>query len=359
MTPSKLHYHIRAGAQSLKLGRDDINAGTPQWLQENLGITFAGDSLLPLQTPPTIGAPLQFYQTILPGLVQFATTPWVADQLIGSDGVGNWMDEEVIQGLIEPVGLAQPYTDQGNIPLASFNPGWETRRIERFEQGYEVGPLEQERMSAAGIDPRNEKRKAAQRSLDYTRDVIAFYGFNSGLGRTFGILNDPALPAYVAVAAGTGGGTTWASKTSQEVIADIIQIIEGIRIRSGMTVDPTTAAITMGVPPEALGSLGKVSEFGYGVRQWLSETYPNVRVVGVPQFSAANGGANVIIAWADSEGEDVGSTDNGRTWTQMVPERLRVIGSEQRVKTFVEDLSNATAGVMLKRPYLVYAATGV
>lgn len=354
-----IRFHTRAGAPALQLGREDINGDTVAMLQQNFGITIAGDSLLPLNGAPTIGAPIQFLQTILPGLVRRATVPYKIDELIGSDAVGQWEDHEVIQGLMEPVGLAAPYTDHSNIPLASYNPGWENRRIVRFEQGYEVGPLEMARMTKAGIDSRGEKRSAATSSLDYTRNEVGFYGFNDGAGRTFGLLNDPGLPAYVVLPDGASGDSEWSTKTAMEVISDLISIMEAIRIQSATLVDPSSAAITVGLPPEAMGSLGKINDMNVSVRGWLAETYPNARFVPVPQFSDANGGESVIIAWADAAPDGEGSSDNGRTWAQIVPERLRVIGSEQRVKTFIEDLSNATAGVMLKRPYLVVARTGV
>ena len=52
-----------------------------------------------------------------------------------------------------------------------------------------------------------------------------------------------------------------------------------------------------------------------------------------------------------AERVDDGSSDGGRTFDQIVPAKLKSLGVEQRAKSYVEDYTDATAGVMLKRPW--------
>lgn len=357
-TPSNIRSHVAPGRGALVLDSAALqDRNVLSDLSQRLGITM--DSLVPPNFAAGIPNALQFLQTFLPGVVRVVTTPRKIDELIGIDTVGSWEDEEILVRLMESLGVASPYTDLANIPLASYNPGIERRTVVRFEQGFRTGPLEEARTSRADIDSRGEKRTAAIASLDFTRNEVGFFGYNNGANRTFGLLNDPGLPAAVAVPAGAGGDTEWDSKTFLEIVSDLRTILEGIRSRSGGTVDPTTTSITLALPDSAMGAMGMVSDFGNSVSDWLQKTYSRVRIVGVPQLEDAAAGESMAIAWADSAPEDDGSTDGGRTWQQLVPERVRMLGSETGAKHYVEDHVNATAGVILKRPYLVYVASGV
>ena len=44
---------------------------------------------------------------------------------------------------------------------------------------------------------------------------------------------------------------------------------------------------------------------------------------------------------------------------QVVPAKFMALGVEQQSKGFVEDYTNATAGIMVKRPWAVYRASGI
>ena len=311
---------------------------------------------------PTIGAgtiatPAQFLQNWLPGLVRTITTARVIDELVGISVGGEWSDEEVVQQVIEPTGSAVPYTDLGNIPLASWNPSYERRTIVRFEQGLMVGRLEEDRTSRIpNINTAAEKRVSAALALEILRNRIGFYGYIGGAGRTFGILNDPQLPAYANVA--TNGTTTqWTGKTFLQITADIREALASLRTQSGDNIDPERTDIVFAIASNRIEYLTVTSDFGISVRDWLRTTYPRVRPVSVPEFNAANGGANVFYVYA--ERVDDGSSDGGRTFDQIVPAKLKSLGVEQRAKSYVEDYTNATAGVMLKRPWAVVRRSAI
>lgn len=334
-----------------------------------LGISFDGRDLSRMATAmdafapqPTIGAatiasPLQFLQNWLPGLVRTITQARVIDELIGMSVGGDWSDEEVIQQVLEPTGSALPYTDHGNIPLASWNPSYERRTVVRFESGLEVGRLEEDRTSRVpNFNTAAEKRTSAALALEILRNRIGFYGYYSGANRTYGYLNDPNLPAYVTVA-NPGGGTTWATKTFLQITADIRTAMAALRARSGSTLDPQRSALVLGIASNAVDFLTVTSDFGISVADWLSKTFPRTRVVAVPELNAANGGANVFYLHAE-RAED-GSSDGGMVFDQIVPAKLRSLGVEQRAKTYLEDYTNATAGVMLKRPWAVVRYSGI
>lgn len=318
---------------------------------------FAMDDTQGLLTTANLGTPIQFLQTWLPGFVRVLTGARKIDELIGIQTVGNWEDEEIIQGMLEPTGLAVPYSDAGNIPLSSWNMQFERRTVVRFEQGIKVGVLEEARAARIKVSTAAEKRGAAALSLEIRRNQIGFLGFNGGANRTYGFLNDPSLPAYVTAATGVGG-VTWALKTFLEITADIRGMMARLQIASQDTINPEDTPMTLALATSVYQYLSVVSTTGQvSVRAWIKETYPKLRIVSAPELNNANGGANVAYLYPDTV--DDGSSDDRRVWSQLVPTKYIALGVEKQAKAYVEDMGNASAGVMAKRPYAIQRLTGI
>lgn len=337
----------------------------PQYLRASVDRMARGaamDAWAPVAAPAAITTasivtPIQFLQNWLPGFIKAITAARKIDEFIGIETVGNWRDEWIIQGIIEPQGGIDVYKDSSNVPLADWNPNWEQRTIVRFESGILVGRLEQARSAAVMVNSDAEKRAAAVLNLEIWRNLTGFYGFNSGSNNTYGFLNDPSLPAYVTVAEGAAG-YTWAVKTFLEITQDIITAMNQLRTQSQDNIDPRKADTTLAIPVSVAEELSKLNELGtLDVTMWMEKTYPKCRVVTAPQLVAANGGDNVFYLWADTVND--GGTDDKRTWAQVVPAKFMALGVEQRVKGYIEDFTNATAGALLKRPFAVVRYSGV
>lgn len=308
-------------------------------------------------TTASIATPIQFLQTWLPGFVHTITAARTIDELCGITTVGNWEDEEVVQGVLEPIGNAVPYGDYTNVPLASWNTNFERRSVVRMEKGLLVGKLEEARAARMRVSTANEKRGAVSQTLEVQRNLIGFNGYNSGTNRTYGFLNDPALPAYVNVASGTGG-LPWSGKTFLEITADIRTAFATLQTQANGNIK-SDSPMTLAVALAAAAYLSVTNSLGsQSVREWITKTYPNMRIVEVPQLSAANGGANVFYLYAESI-QDNASSDNSRVWDQIVPAKFQALGVENRAKGYLEDYTNATAGVLLKRPYGVVRYSGI
>lgn len=310
-----------------------------------------------LQTTVSIATPVQFLQTWLPGFVRTMTQARKIDDLIGLQVVGAWEDEEIVQGIMEPTASAALYSDAGPVPLSGWNVAYERRTVVRFEQGMQVGVLEEARAARMKANTAAEKRSAAALSLEINRNRIGFYGYNAGANRTYGFLNDPSLPAYSNAPNGGAGTPTWATKTYREIIADIRGMAQGLRTSMGDQFDPEKDAWTLALATNVVEYLGVVSDFGVSVRQWLRDTYPACTPKSAPELNAANGGANVAYAYPDKV-ED-GASDDTRVWAQLVPSKFQTIGVAKDAKGYTEDYSNALAGVMCKRPYAVKRLSGI
>lgn len=338
-----------------------LGIGLPApFVREQMGNLLSGaamDDTQGLITSASISNPVQFLQSWLPGFVRVITAARKIDELIGITTAGKWDDEEIIQGVLEPLGEAALYGDYTNIPLSSWNVNFERRTVIRWEKGIKVGLLEDARSARVRINNAAEKRSAAALALDIVRNRVGFFGFNGGSNRTYGFLNDPALPAYVTFAAtGTGSTTTWSTKTFLNITADIRGMFAALQAASQDVIDVEATPTTLALATNVYQYLSVTSDFGISVRDWMRQTYPKCRIVSAPELNLANGGANVAYLYADKI--DDGSSDGGATWVQIVPSKFQALGTEKQAKGYLEDFSNATAGVMVKRPYAVVRRSG-
>lgn len=316
----------------------------------------AMDAITPSVTTASIATPVQFLQNWLPGLVYVVTAARKIDELVGIMTTGAWEDEEIVQTLLEQLGKAVPYSDNGNIPLSSWNPNYNSRTNVRFEEGMQVNMLEERRADRVNINSSAEKRAAAALALEIARNSVGFNGYNSGNNNTYGFLNDPSLPAYVTLANGASGSPNWSTKTYLEITRDIRSMFAALRSQSNDVIDPKSTPTTLALATDVVDFLSVTPDFGNSVQDWLDKTYPNCRVVSAPELNDANGGANVGYLYADEVADS--GTDGGKTFIQMVPTKFMVLGVEKDVKSYKEDYSNATAGLMCKRPYAVVRRSG-
>lgn len=324
------------------------NAG---FLGTTNGVMDADAFVTPLTTP-SVTTPVQFLQAWLPGFINIITAVRKIDDLIGIVTQGSWEDEEVVQGILERTGSPVPYTDIGNTPMANWNVNYERFTVVRFEEGISVGRLEEARASRIRVSSGESKRQAAGEALEIQRNKIGFFGYNDGANRTYGFFNAPGLPTAVAA------GQPWSASTFLEIIAEIRGMVQRLRTLSDERVSPETENMTLALPTSAVDYLSTVSSFGQvSVRKWLTDTYPKIRVVSAPELNTGNGGVTTAYLYAESVADS--GTDDNRTWAQVVPNKFLSLGVSQNTKSYEEAYSNATAGVILKRPYALQILTGL
>lgn len=315
------------------------------------------DALTGTVTTASITTPVQFLQTWLPGFVKIMTAARKIDEFVGITTAGSWEDEEVVQGVMEVTGTSQPYGDYTSVPLSSWNVNFERRSIVRFEEGMRVGVLEEARAAKIKANSAESKREGASLALEIQRNVIGFFGYNNGANRTYGLLNDPSLPAYVDVATGAGGDTTWASKTFLEITADIRAMAAALRTQSGDLISAQDVNTTLALATDVIEYMSVTSDYGISVQDWLFKTYPKMRVISAPELNGANGGENVAYLYAESVPDT--SSDGGKVFDQIVPAKFQVVGVAKHAKGYEEDYTNATAGILCKRPFAVVRRSGL
>jgi hypothetical protein len=326
--------------------------------------THVGDAAFTAPaTTPSMPTPLQFLQTWLPGFVKIITAARKIDVAIGIKTVGSWEDAEIVQGIVEPAATVAEYGDFTNIPLASWNVNFERRSIVRGEMGIAVGLLEEGRAAAMRLNSAEEKRQGSAIALEQFRNAIGWYGWNSSAGtRTFGMLNDPYLLPYMTTS--VEGGWAGPNATYLSITADIRMAIVMLRTQSQDQIDPEEVDLTLLLPTDRVDYLSITSDYGISVRDWLTQTYKRVRVVSAPEMGMSNDVAgtyeNVFYLYADEIDSSIdGSSDGGETFAQLVQTKFMTFGVEKKAKSYVEDYGNATAGVLVKRPWAVVRVTGI
>ncbi len=345
-----------AGGRKLKergpLSLDQAAAAklTPSQLAQ-LGI--AADSALVGPAQAGGAVQMQFLQSMLPGVIRMMTAVRLIDEIAGIRTVGRWEDERIGLRVASPIGKAELYGDITNIPLASYGTSLEYRHIVRFEQGFQVGKLEDARQSQEGYNAAEEKRRSVNESLEMARNRLGFLGFNGGANLTYGLLNDPSLPNYQTATA------PWPTSTFAVIIADLQRMITALELQSaGNFQDDMRVTLVLPLGYRAvLNIVDPVSASARTVRTWLTEQLPNIRFIFAPEFVGANAGASVAYMFIENmnDGDDAG----GATISQLVPERYRVLGSENRIKGYIEDATNAVAGIIIERPWAFTRMTGV
>lgn len=295
---------------------------------------------------------------ILPGVVREITKARKIDEVAGLSAVGSWEDEYIVQRNIEFSGDPSLYGDATNIPLVEYSPSYTTRRPVSYELGSSIGERELARAIRNGDNPQEYKRDAVLETLEIYRNLVGFFGFdNGGAGETFGLFNEPNLPAYVNVPADASGNVTWATKDFTGITEDIALFVSTLTLSSGGHISDDTP-MTMVLPLSCNQYLSKRNAMGgLSVRMWIKETYPNLRIILVPEADGVNGGLNALYIFADKI--DDSGTDSGSVIEQLVPAKLRALKIEVKAKITIEDYMMVTAGILVKRPYAIARFTGL
>lgn len=322
---------------------------------DSAGPSIGMDAAPQMVTQPNIGNLIQFFQFFYPQVIRVITQARKIDQIAGRTVAGTWYDEQIVWQLQEFIGQPQPYNDQNNIPLADFNPAWMNRAIVRLELGLNVGELESGRNARMRINSFESKRTAIAEGFAIADNDIGFSGYYSGRGNstTYGLLNEPQMPGYVTLPNGAAGTSTWPTKTPEEIMRDIVFMAQSLMDRSLTNFDPQNDSSVLVVASSVYQYLQMPNPVVLtSPADLIAKTYPNMRIVPVPQLNAANGGANVAYLIADSvAGQPV--------LFHMVQEQFKLLGIERRAKAIIEDYSMATAGITVTSPLGVVRFTGL
>ncbi len=301
----------------------------------------------------------QFYQSWLTGIVRAHTAPRRAEQIIGYLQAGDFATETIVLRSLEQHADVGQYGDLADVMQASYTMQYPYRHVVRFLAGFQTRLLESMRATGAGVDDAEEKRKAVETAFAIVANAVAINGFNGGGNKTYGILNDPNLSAYVTVPNGAAASPLWSTKSWLEKVNDIRLSVNELATSARGGFDPTSEKFTWVIPTYIKNELSAVNDFGKTIQSWLDDVYPALRVETLPELEGANGGVDVWYMYKDEALNVDSSTDDGQTIVNVTQSKMFLISALPNKSGGVgENYGCAVAGVIVKRPHLVVRFTG-
>lgn len=321
---------------------------------DSAGQLLAMDAAYPLVTVSNSGIPAMLSTYIDPKLIEVLVAPMKAAEAAGGERkLGDWTLRTAMFPMVESTGESTSYGDYNNSGSAGVNVQFPQRQSYHYQTVTQWGERELADLGLAKIDLAAQKNIAAALTLNKYQNKTYLFGV-SGL-QNYGMLNDPALPADIAPNTKAAGGTAWidgsgvVKATPLEVQQDIMKLFWTVQDRNKGLIDNDTA-MTLVMSPQSKTALGINNEFGNSVSFYLKETYPNMKIVSVPEYATASG--NKLQLFADSiEGQ--------KTMECSFTEKMRAHPIIVELSSFKQKKSAGTWGTVIYRPGFVQGMIGV
>lgn len=309
-------------------------------------------------TAPNLNAPIGALAYIRPKAVEVLTAPRVSDRIAVAQKNGSWGDEIVNIKVKEFTGATSP--DDG-LSSDVFQVKTNYDNVVRGIYYYATGWLSTDRAeaSAGGFaeNYRADQADGAMRTLAIDRNKFFFEGVSvKGLAApVYGLLNDPALSAYITVQA-EGANLVWSAKSPEAIANDITNAYAQLNTQSaglvGEGVESGRGKLKLAVASEAFPHLNRANTYGKTANAILQETYGDrLEIVSVPQFSNANSSADVFYLIYEEAGYE--------TIINSYVEMARAYPLFTKDSTVSQKISAATSGCIVQYPMFVVRYTGI
>ena len=302
------------------------------------------------QTTPSMVTPVQFAQFWLTNPIKVLTRGRSLDKVVGRTIVGTWETEQIVATILERMGQPALYGDFTKAPLANWNVNFETRDNVRFEMGVSVGKLEEARASQMRLNSYALKREAMAEAFEILLNNIGWFGYNDGGKKVYGLLNDTNANAIDATTVQDWSAIT-GSTAFDTIVTEILAVITDRVSALNGNYDPEVDSATLVLPIDQYPSLGKVNSLGISVRDWLSKTYPKIRVIASAELKGAAGSVSGTTTGTDGVALFfVDKIAGDAVVQQMVTSTMRLVGAQPMAKGNYEVYSCSTAGTLLRYP---------
>lgn len=315
-------------------------------------------NVAPAITTPNINAPFGSLTYIRPKAVEILTAPRVADKLATPSQNGKWGDEVVNIKVKEYKGATSP--DDGlssDVYQAKTNYSNTVRGVYYYAAGWMSNDRAEATVGAFQENYRADQAESAMRALAIDRNNFFFSGVSVKGTATpiYGLLNDPSLGAYEAVAS-EGGNTAWASKTPEAIANDVTTAYSKLNNQSlGLVaegVESGRGKLVLATSPAAVTMLNRMNTYGKSARAMLDEAYGDrLEIVSVPQFANADSNSDVFyLIYKESDYETI---------LNSYVEMARAYPLFTKDSTVSQKISAATSGCVVQYPMFIVRYNGL
>ncbi len=283
-----------------------------------------------------------------PKAIDVLTTKRAATEIFPEVKKGNFASQQINFRIEEITGDVAPYSDFGQSGETSANYNWPFREVYRFQTLINVGDLEAEMSGEARINLVADKQRAAATNIAIAQNKFYLYGVEGK--QIFGIMNDPSLLSAIAPEEGASEETSWESKTTAEIYADIVALFTELVTQMGGNVDQTTP-LTLAVSPSCNVQLGKATDYNVSVLDMLKKYFTALKIVIIPELADDAGDMTIYMKADNVMGQKTGEC--------VAPEKFRSYPVFKSLSSIQQKVAAATAGAILYRPAAVATMTGV
>lgn len=220
--------------------------------------------------------------------------------------------------------------------------------------GYSIQEMRASRMAGKSLDTR--KAEAARYQIDYLNNKIAWNGdAETGLRGVLSTDND--IPLY-ALANGASGKTTWASKTADEIIADVSGMLKQMARTTKKVEKPDTLAL----PAEAYLELQskRIDGTASNVLSYIQANLPDIKeIVSCPELDPDSTDTNPYAKDSNGQGVALLFKNDARKLTIENPLPFTQYPVQTQGLEMVVPCEARTAGAIIYYPMSLLIAVGI
>ena len=307
---------------------------TPMAYDANAKMRIAMDAQSVAVTSPSAGVPSLFTTYVDPKVIEVLLTPTPLAEAFGEIKKGSWTDQTIMFALAESSGEVASYGDWNENGIAETNVNYPERNPYHYQSIIRVGDREAAIAGAANLNWAERKQIASVQALNRFQNLSYIFGV-SGL-KNYGLINDPSLLPSIT-------SPTWTPLTALEVYNKFWALhLQLVKQADGLVTDNT--AMTLVYPPSLNSSLNKTNEFGLNVKKLLTDNFPNLKFVVVPEYATDAGNQIQLIA---------DSYDGQPTVELSFTEKMRVFPLERGKSGYDQKRMQGTNGAIVYRPILI------
>lgn len=256
--------------------------------------------------------------------------------------------EFIAYHMIDSVGMAIIVANYANdIPLVAIKGNKVTSPVVSLADAYGYS-LQDIRAAAMANKPlETHLAAAARRGIEAKANQLAYFG-DSKFG-VIGLLNHPNIPQFTLPADGTGGATTFASKTADQCIRDLDNFIGAMDVATNGVEIPDTLVLSTNAR-RALNQK-RVPDTQFTVLNWWLDNNKYITTVEVASElnGAGTGGTDMMLAFKKSE----------EKFSLEIPVPFEQLPAQARNLSFVTPCHERFGGVIVRYPMSIIKAEGV
>ncbi len=314
---------------------------------ELMSLDAAYDAQSQLVTAANAGIPSLFTTFVDPKIIEVLVRPTKAAELYGETKKGTWVSDTAMFLMAERTGEVSSYGDFSQDGMSNANVNFPQRQSYHYQTNTRWGERELARAAEAKIDWANQVNLGSVLALNKYQNFAYLFGI-SGL-QNYGGTNDPSLPAPIAPT------VNWYAATADQVYADVLRLVQEIIAQGNGLVDAETP-YTLGISPGNVTNMNKTNQFNVNVFDQVKKNFPGLKIVTVPEFAIAGGGAvsggtELLQLIADN-------VEGQRTCEAAFTEKMRAHAMVVKTSSWEQKKSQGSWGVIFYRPVFVAQLLG-